>query len=152
MQLLNSKTGYGANPLVASPLSIDEETAVVQISDIFLDTEVQDYTFNRIIEELSKTLLTMDQLDCLYRNDIAFLLSNNLNVTAGVWDEFDRDWMIEKINRRRDLRRRSRIVRAFDMMLIKSRPKVALKDWQRIRSGIERLRGNSTNTSSDPSI
>lgn len=69
------------------------------ISDLFLDTELQDFNYQSIALRLRKTGFSVDELDRIYTEEVAPALYNNLNATAGVWTAFDPVWLDEKIDR-----------------------------------------------------
>jgi hypothetical protein len=60
------------------------------ISDLFLDTELQDYGYESIARQLRETGLPLDELDRIYSEEVAPAVYMNLRVLpGGVWGGFN---------------------------------------------------------------
>lgn len=73
--------------------------ARVAISELFLDTHLEEEDFARLRDILNESQLSIDELDLIYHDEIAPLLYGNLEATAGEWSGFDPDWLELKISK-----------------------------------------------------
>jgi hypothetical protein len=116
-----------------------EERAPVwsALSELFLDTELEDADLDRIAAVLAASPYSEDKLEEILRYEVTPVLKSNLRRGAGAWTGFDSDWLCEKITPRIEKKPLfrwpiSRLVRV---------------PWRRIRSGVlERRKGGHTST------
>jgi hypothetical protein len=76
------------------------KTARRAISELFLDSGLEEEDFLRLRDILKETKLPMDKLDLIYFEEIAPLLYGNLESIAGEWSGFDPDWLEHEISKR----------------------------------------------------
>ena len=75
------------------------------MSDLWLDTELSDERLKWIACAVRNSGLNREELEVVFRHELApFLGSNQLNV-AGVWTGFDPDWVCEEAQKLRGKRR-----------------------------------------------
>lgn len=74
--------------------------ARLAISELFLDTSLDEQDFVRLRDVLIETKLPVDTLDSVYYEEVAPLLYGNLESTAGEWSGFDQDWLEHEISKR----------------------------------------------------
>jgi hypothetical protein len=86
-----------------SDASIHIRNARHAISDLFLDTELQDSNYQSIARRLLESGLPLTELDRIYSEEVAPALHKNLNVAAGVWTAFDASWLDERIDRKKGM-------------------------------------------------
>ncbi len=67
------------------------------ISELFLDTELDDADHRRIASTLASSPYGADELQRIYAEEVAPILHWNLKVPAGVWGAFDLEWLSESI-------------------------------------------------------
>lgn len=70
------------------------------ISELFVDTELDERDFARLRAMLNESQLSQTELDFIYYEEIAPLLYRNLDVPAGEWAGFDPDWLEAEIGKR----------------------------------------------------
>ena len=103
--------------------------ARMAISELFLDTELDDATFLRLRDELRASRLSLPELDAIYHDEVAPILCRNLSTTAGVWDGFDPDWLEREIGRRAVRPGFSPLARLRRYLVTRS----TIEDWRRLR-------------------
>ncbi|WP_431051574.1 DUF7079 family protein [Roseateles sp. L2-2] len=84
---------------------IDDEahrSARLAISQLFLDTELDELDLKSIARELLATGLPVDELQRIYETEVAPACWRNLRtMPGGVWTGFDREALIAEIERSR---------------------------------------------------
>jgi hypothetical protein len=73
--------------------------ARLAISELFLDTHLEEEDFVRLRDVLKESQLSIDKLDLIYYEEIAPLLYGNLESTAGEWSGFEPDWLEQEISK-----------------------------------------------------
>lgn len=81
------------------------------LSELFLDTELDELDRTRIAEVLSRSGYARAEIEAILYDEVYPILIWNLRSAAGVWDGFDQAWLEERILARR--RRRFRWPRAL---------------------------------------
>lgn len=81
------------------------------MSELWLDTELDDEDHRRIASVLRGSRYTIPELEAICRSEVAPVVSGNLLSVAGVWAGFDSAWLEQEILQR--LRRPSVLTRAF---------------------------------------
>lgn len=75
-------------------------TAWQALSDLFLDTELGDAEIAAIARELRTTGFSVDELERIYQEEVAPVCWRNLvAVPGGVWTGFQKDWLVDAIQR-----------------------------------------------------
>ena len=75
------------------------------MSSLWLDTELSDEVLSQIATALRESKLDREELEEVFRYELApFLGSNHLSV-AGEWSGFDPDWICEQAEKRHEKRR-----------------------------------------------
>lgn len=107
-------------------------TARLAISELFLDTSLEEEDFVRLRDILYETKLPVNKLDSIYYEEIAPLLYGNLESTAGEWSGFDPDWLEHEI-----LRKSSegaiRKIPWLNWVRMYWVTRTTKKDWQKLR-------------------
>ncbi len=82
------------------------------LSELWLDTELQDDDLSRIAEIMDESGYSLAQLRRIYLFDVAPVVYRNLLCVAGEWAGFDRAWLhaaiVESLDRRDRLSRHRR--------------------------------------------
>jgi len=65
------------------------------ISELYLDTELQDNDYTSIANTLTNTDFQLSELKEIDLYEVFPVLKNNLLSVAGVWSGFDQNWLIE---------------------------------------------------------
>ncbi len=71
----------------------------VALSDLWLDTELQDRDLDHIARALHDSGYDRDALDRILAEEVAPVVYLNLYSVAGVWTGFDPDWLCAEISR-----------------------------------------------------
>ena len=108
-------------------------TARAALSELFLDTELDERRFARLARTLRATGLELETLDHIFHEELEPLLSGNLRTPAGAWAGFDLEWLEIEVQkrRRRDGTLRAAFGRAARALLPAS---PARADWERLRA------------------
>lgn len=69
----------------------------VALSDLFLDTELDELDFIIIAEEMKKSGYPPEELHRILMEEVFPVCILNLHHPAGVWEGFDEDWLVERI-------------------------------------------------------
>ena len=120
-------------------LTKGEEIAAQAISEIFLDTELEDSDFKYIARQLIESGLSLSEIFSLYKYDVALLLDSNLKSIAGIWSGFNEEWLINALNEERQKRNTSCIAGFFYKILVPLRMKDSLNDWERVQKEFQLL-------------
>lgn len=67
------------------------------LSRLFLDTELQEKELEYIAELLSTTDFSIQELQYILYYEVYPACKFNLLSVAGIWEEFDQQWLIKKI-------------------------------------------------------
>jgi hypothetical protein len=103
------------------------------ISQLFLDSDLDESTFARLRNELRASRLPLRDLDEIYYDELAPILYRNLRVPAGVWSGFDAEWLEEQIRRRGSPSHFQLLARLRRYAVTRS----TIKDWRRLRQMLE---------------
>ncbi len=106
--------------------------ARLAISELFLDTSLEEEDFVRLRDILAETKLPMDKLDSIYYEEIAPLLYGNLESTAGEWSGFAPEWLEHEISRRSSKGTIGKIP-WLDKVWMYWVTRTTKKDWQKLR-------------------
>lgn len=69
------------------------------ISRLWLDTVIDNRDREMIAQTLAATPLSDDELDRIYRYEVAPVVHGNLKIVAGAWGGFDEEWLRASITR-----------------------------------------------------
>lgn len=69
------------------------------LAELWLDTELDDLRLAWIASVLRDSGLPLAELETIFHDEVAPVVWLNHWVTAGVWDGFDPDWLIERCRR-----------------------------------------------------
>ena len=74
------------------------QTAWIELSELWLDTEHEPSTLEAIARKLQNLPFSVDEIDEIHWREVAPVLRTNLwpPNPAGVWTGFDPDWLIEQ--------------------------------------------------------
>ena len=70
------------------------------MSNLWLDTELQDHDLDHIARVLHESGYDRDALERVLAEEVAPVVYRNLYSVAGVWAGFDPDWLCAEISRR----------------------------------------------------
>lgn len=63
------------------------------LSDLWLDTEPDDSAYQAIAREMRTSGYSLEEIECIYTEEVAPAVYSNLLSTTGVWGSFDADWL-----------------------------------------------------------
>ena len=87
----------------AAPLTNSEKKACIALSRLFLDTEITPNFLEEIAASLQPFKMCMATLSHLLHHDVFPVLYRNLISTAGGWEQFEEEWLLREIERRRTI-------------------------------------------------
>ena len=104
--------------------------ARLAISELFLDTALDQADFLRLRDTLRAARLSPAELDGIYYDELAPILYRNLNTPAGAWSGFDAAWLEQEIQR---VARRPGFppLRGLRRLFV---TRSTIKDWRRLRA------------------
>ena len=88
-----------SEPLTEDSIEARQRMARLAISELFLDTELDQNDFARLRDVLKASRLTVAELDRIYYKELAPMLYGNLETTAGEWSGFDPEWIEREISK-----------------------------------------------------
>ncbi|OBY60990.1 hypothetical protein [Pseudomonas sp. AU12215] len=109
------------------------ESVWLALSELWLDTELDEADLATIASTLAISGYPPEELEAIYRLEVAPVVWSNSWVTAGVWDGFDPDWLFEGC-RRNQKRRYSLWHRGRCRLLRKAMTAAVEEDWRKIRA------------------
>ena len=86
-------------------MSFDANTLTIRqplwfaLSDLFLDTELQDYNFTYIAKAMKASDYSMTEIEDILMLEVFPVCIGNLHIVAGEWAGFHEDWVIKTIVR-----------------------------------------------------
>ena len=116
----------------AGPPPDARSRARLAISELFLDTALDEKDFARLRDELRASGLSLRELDEIYYDEVAPLLYQNLNSPAGVWSGFDAGWLDGEIQKRRPSHGFAPLASLRRFLATRS----TIKEWSRLRAMI----------------
>ena len=109
------------------------------LSELFLDTELDDDAIAAIARDLRATGLGVAELERIYEDEVApACWRNALAVPGGVWTGFDRDWLVAEVQRRLLRRRFWERIPWLKRLLVRRRTSYSRADWTRLRDRLTR--------------
>ena len=109
------------------------ESVWLALSELWLDTELDEADLATIASTLAISGYPLDELEKIFRLEVAPVVWSNSWVTAGVWDGFDPDWLFDGC-RRNQKRRYSLWHRGRCRLLRKAMTAAVEEDWRKIRA------------------
>jgi len=75
----------------------DREPVWLALSEFYLDTELQQYDVEYIAKIFSESPFSLKEIKRINKYEVFPILYPNLMNPAGVWDGFDKEWLLEKL-------------------------------------------------------
>jgi hypothetical protein len=69
----------------------------VALSELFLATDMQDYTYDFVAKTIEESHFTLEQAEFSLWNEVYPLLESNLTKADGVWEGFGDDYLGSKL-------------------------------------------------------
>jgi len=66
-------------------------------SDLFLDTEIEDYVFEFIARTISECGLSLSEAEEILWYEVYPVLEGNLRSVAGVWEGWPDSWLLQNL-------------------------------------------------------
>lgn len=108
------------------------------ISDLWLDTELQDSDFAHMARVLHESGYDLPRLQGIMEDEVAPVVFRNLLCVAGVWDGFDEDWLFERIETR--LRRQTWLGHHLSRLRRRGMTALVRDDWAEVLRRLSLLR------------
>lgn len=108
------------------------------ISDLWLDTELQDSQLGWMARVLDESGYDLPTLQGIMEDEVAPVVFRNLVCVAGVWDGFDEDWLFERIETR--LRRQTRLGHHLSRLRRRGMTALVRDDWAEVLRRLSLLR------------
>jgi len=67
------------------------------LSDLFLDTEINELTFNYIARCVSESNLSLSEAEEILWYEVYPVLESNLRSVTGVWDGWSDEWLLQNL-------------------------------------------------------
>lgn len=67
------------------------------LSDLFLDTELDELTFKYIARTVSESELSLPEVEEILWYEVYPVLESNFRSVAGVWDGWPDDWLLQHL-------------------------------------------------------
>jgi hypothetical protein len=78
----------------------DRKPIWLALSNLYLDTELQDYNFKSIATKVKESPYSFEEVKQIDKQEVFPVLYSNLLSVAGVWNGFDEDWLISEITKK----------------------------------------------------
>lgn len=69
----------------------------LSLSDLFLDTEIEDYVFKNIARTVSECGLSLSEAEEILWYEVYPVLEGNLRSVAGVWEGWSDSWLVQNL-------------------------------------------------------
>lgn len=76
----------------------------IAISRLWLDTEIDDLDIRHIAQVAQASGFSIKELNEIYLYEVAPVVSANLLVPAGIWTDFDENWLTSEARKRAESR------------------------------------------------
>ena len=119
-------------------MSFDADTLKIRkplwiaLSDLFLDTELQDYHHNHIAKVMHDSGYTFAEIEDILMLEVLPVCIANLHSVAGEWAGFHEDWVIKTIVKSKRPNRFRRWMNQRSFWMIKD-------DWEKVFLAYGRL-------------
>jgi len=67
------------------------------LSDLFLDTEIDELTFKYIARSISESDLSLSEAEEILWYEVYPVLESNLRCVAGVWEGWSDEWLLQNL-------------------------------------------------------
>lgn len=67
------------------------------LSDLFLDTEINDVTYKYIAKTIQESELSLSEIENILWYEVYPALESNLRSVAGVWEGWSDEWLLENL-------------------------------------------------------
>ena len=117
---------------IAVPIAPERAAAWQALSDLFLDTSLDERDIASIARRLRATGFAVGELERIYEEEVAPVCSGNLTaLPGGVWSGFDHEWLVTAIrDRPASLADRLPWLRRLQ---VRRWTQLTRDDWQRVR-------------------
>lgn len=68
------------------------------LSDLFLDTEIDEVTYEYIAQVVSRSDYTLTEIENILWHEVYPVLEGNLGSVAGVWEGWTDDWLAQNLS------------------------------------------------------
>ena len=68
------------------------------LSDLFLDTEINEVNYQYIARIVSESSLSLTEIENILWHEVYPVLESNLRSVAGVWDGWSDEWLLLHLN------------------------------------------------------
>ena len=92
-----------SNPKIDQSMNFDANILKVRkplwiaLSELFLDTELQDYTHTHIAKVMKESGYALDEIEDILMLEVFPVLISNLHSIAGEWAGFNEAWLCETL-------------------------------------------------------
>lgn len=111
------------------------EPVWMAVSTLYLDTEVQWYTYRAIAKVIKESPYTLDEIKVINKTEVFPVLVTNLISVAGVWSGFDEAWLTEEITK--SLNNRNRLKKLWSTLTFKMFSKMFDEHWEAVERYIK---------------
>ena len=67
------------------------------LSDLFLDTEIDDITYKYIAKTIQESELSLSEIENILWYEVYPVLESNLRSVAGVWEGWSDEWLLDHL-------------------------------------------------------
>ena len=107
----------------------DRKQLWIAMSDLWLDSELSEEWLRQIAEVVAGSGLDEDELDQVFKYELAPFLGGNHLITAGEWQGFDPQWVCEQAKvRQGKFRLMERLASFIGLTTYAARP-----EWRRVK-------------------
>ena len=122
-------------------LETSRKLARQAISELFLDTSLDDDDFRRISSNLGSLQLPTSELDSIYFDEVAPVLFRNLQSSVGVWEGFDADWLDTEIQKSKKNQRMTAGIPILARFRRYWATRSTIADWEKVRAMLRQSQG-----------
>lgn len=106
------------------------EPVWIAVSNLYLDTEVQWYTYRSIAKVIEESPYTLAEIKVMNKTEVFPVLVTNLISVAGVWSGFDEAWLTDEITK--SLNNRNRLKMLWSTLTFKMFSKMFDQHWEAV--------------------
>ena len=104
------------------------------LSELFLDTELDDADISAIARRLDATGFSVPELERIYEQEVAPVCWRNLRaLPGGAWSGFEKKWLVEAIQRQRGSRGVLDRLPGVSRLRLRRLTALSRVDWERVK-------------------
>lgn len=100
------------------------------MSDLFLDTELQEFQYKYIAKVIVASEFTAQEIHYILWNEVFPALADNLRIVSGEWQMFQDEWLVKRIMN--VLSKKESSLGFFGLISVKATRNIIVEAWEEV--------------------